>query len=131
MAKLTRKMERFEINKLIPLDSPIPWRLREFTDWYKLFGNLNQHNQTAPPEVENVDGKLYLANGNQRAVWYAINGYNTMLAEQRTLNPDPRIHRDLIERRRKRALELQQIGIFSPLDWLSRIQNPEQYKVKT
>jgi len=70
---------KFRLDNLLPIDPPREDALKDITARYHLLGKFRE-GYGGLPMVAVIDGVNYLTDGNQRAIWLALNGYRTMLA---------------------------------------------------
>ena len=125
MERTNTNCKMFRIDSLIPIDYPRPRTLSDITERCRLFGGFRIKVEDRP-RIEIIYNYLFLTDGNQRAIWCAINSIQTILADEININPE--IRSDLIERRLNRKQEFERIGVYSPIDFLRHINNPAQYK---
>ncbi|MBD3252792.1 hypothetical protein GF386_03615, partial [Candidatus Pacearchaeota archaeon] len=74
-----------------------------------------------------INVNLYLEDGNNRAIWYCLNGIDTIDAEEDVLDSDDTKNQITASSRRRIQEENARQGIFSPYDLAARVKNPEKY----
>lgn len=118
-------MKTYNIADLIPIeDSANLQSLRFLTQLWR-----NHHGfdgLPVPPYVAEIDSKLYLTGGNQRAIWSLLNKMTTIEAEEESEEEilSMKIIYLIIEK------ENAEKGIHSLVDFAKGIQHPEQYSAE-
>lgn len=115
---------------LIPVEhKPRPDSLYFLTQVWRNLGTFKYLKD--PITVQVHDTKLYLAGGNHRAIWHAINGIHTIDAREEVItSPENSDSIDFTEINRKIQKENRQMGIFNIYNLAARVENPAQYDMK-
>ena len=118
-------MKTYKILDLIPQELKIKTRTLEYyAEKYRKHGRI--YLPDPPPMVDKVRSTLYLADGNQRAIFYLLNGINTIKANERILDPDDEDVEvcEIIAEKNRRC------GINSFQDLAAKVKNAERFIVR-
>lgn len=116
---------RFDLECLKPIEhSPRKKSLQYFVDEWKKRGNLYSLDEKEPIAVADVGGIYCVYNGNQRVLFYLLNGFNSVEAIGFTPTG---FYQDIFNG----ALRLaENMGILSFNDLATIVERPESYRVK-
>ncbi len=123
---MKKRLKEYNILDLVPQEyKPRIRSLNFFTYLYRRERSLDSLNDL--PIVEPIDGRYYMGEGNNRAMFYLLNGIYTIRAEKRIINPKKNPIRIVVAKNISRELEM--MGIRSFQDLISRIKDPEKFMV--
>lgn len=118
-------MKTYNILDLIPQELRIKTKnLGYYAKQYKKYGRIYLPKE--PPMVDIVDTRLYLSDGNQRAIFYLLNGIHTIDTYERVLAPDD----EDIEDCEIIAKKNRSNGVHSFQDLVARIRNTKRFMVR-
>ncbi|MBN1502299.1 winged helix-turn-helix domain-containing protein [Candidatus Woesearchaeota archaeon] len=119
------RLKEFNLLDVIPLETPNLSQLENLMDYWRREDGFDSLNAYSPPTVDVLDGQLYLADGNHRAMLLALNGADTIMAEVRFIGPEDKTRRRIYAQKQRRMSEQ---GIVTVYDAAQRIPHPERFR---
>ena len=122
-------LKEFRLSKLVPqVPEPRYGALNFLMEYWTEHGSLD--GLPFKPLVNVIDGVFYLSDGNQRAIFYHLNGFETMMAEELT-SGDYETGSESLVRYNKLSIaeELGKRGIISVGGLAEMVENPERYMI--
>ena len=121
------KLRRYDIMRLVPIeDKPRPSSLWFLTQIWRTFKSFHCLDPQDPVYVHELNRSLFLAGGNHRAIWLAINGIHSIGAYGEVITPDSseaRVDRGLAQNNKAN-------GIWNVYDLAAMVKNPGQYDME-